>query len=77
MLKFKSLLSAVAVVAVTAVAAPSVFAAETATTWDYTSITTGVDFSGIATGVLSVAAVLAGIYAGIKGARIVLGFLKR
>ncbi|WJZ46456.1 major coat protein [Pseudomonas phage PMBT54] len=76
MLKLKSLFSAAAVVAVTAVSAPSVFAAEAAK-WDYTQITTGVDFSGIATGVLSVAAVLAGIYAGIKGARIVLGFLKR
>lgn len=76
MLKLKSLFSAAAVVAVTAVSAPSVFAAEAAT-WDYTKITTGVDFSGIATGVLSVAGVLAGIYAGIKGARIVLGFLKR
>lgn len=75
MLKLKSLFSAAAVVVVTAVAAPSVFAAEAA--WDYTQITTGVDFSGIATGVLSVAGVLAGIYAGIKGARIVLGFLKR
>ncbi|EKT4503705.1 major capsid protein [Pseudomonas soli] len=55
----------------------SVFAAEPGAAWDYTQITSSVDFSGIATGVLAVAGVLAGIYAGIKGARIVLGFLKR
>lgn len=44
--------------------------------WDYTSMTSGIDFAGIATGVLAVAALLAGVYAGIKGARIVLGFLR-
>ncbi|WLV73507.1 hypothetical protein L4Y29_15840 [Pseudomonas aeruginosa] len=33
-------------------------------------------FSTIATGVLAVAALLAAVYAGIKGARVVLGFLR-
>lgn len=44
--------------------------------WDYSSLTSSIDFSSIATGVLAVAALLAAVYAGIKGARIVLGFLK-
>lgn len=44
--------------------------------WNYSGITTGVDFSSIGTGVLAVAALLAAVYAGIKGARIVLGFLR-
>ena len=44
--------------------------------WDYASLTTAIDFSSIATGVLAVAALLAAVYAGIKGARIVLGFLR-
>lgn len=44
--------------------------------WDYSAITTGINFASIATGVLAVAALLGGVYAGIKGARIVLGFLR-
>ena len=44
--------------------------------WDYAPLTAGLDFSTIADGVLSVAALLAAVYAGIKGARIVLGFLR-
>lgn len=44
--------------------------------WDYSAVTTGIDFASIATGVLAVAALLAAVYAGIKGARIVLGFLR-
>lgn len=43
--------------------------------WDYSSLTSDVDFSTIATSVLAVAA-LATVYAGIKGARMVLGFLR-
>lgn len=44
--------------------------------WDYASLTSGIDFSGIGTGVLAVAGLLAAVYAGIKGARIILGFLR-
>lgn len=44
--------------------------------WDYSTLTSSVDFAGISTGVLAVAALLAAVYAGIKGARIVLGFLR-
>ncbi|HEJ2274984.1 TPA: hypothetical protein ACR6K7_003990 [Pseudomonas aeruginosa] len=44
--------------------------------WDYSGLTSGIDFSTIATGVLAVAALLASVYAGIKGARVVLGFLR-
>lgn len=67
--------SAPVVAAVSMVAlSPSVFAAEA--TWDYSSLTSGIDFSSISVGVLAVAAALAAVYAGIKGARLVLGFLR-
>lgn len=69
-------LFAAAAVASTVVAAPSVFAAGEAGGWDYSTLTSGVDFSTIAAGVLAVAGILAGVYAGIKGAKIVLGFLR-
>jgi hypothetical protein len=73
-MSFKKLFTAAAVTA-TAVVAPGAFAAE-ATGWDYSQMTSAVDFSTITTGVLAVAGILAGVYAGIKGARIVLGFLR-
>lgn len=44
--------------------------------WDYSGLTDGIDFGTIAVGVLAVAGLLAAVYAGIKGARIVLGFLR-
>lgn len=69
---FKKLFAAAAV----AVVAPSVFAAEGAGGWDYTGLTSSIDFSTISVGVLAVAGILAGVYAGIKGAKIVLGFLR-
>ena len=47
-----------------------------ATPWDYSSLTSGIDFSTISVGVLAVAALLAAVYAGIKGAKIVLSFLR-
>jgi hypothetical protein len=69
--------AAVAVSAVAlAVVAPSVFAADPAGGWDYTGLTSSIDFSTISVGVLAVAGILAGVYAGIKGAKIVLGFLR-
>lgn len=73
-MSLKKLFAAAAVTA-TAVTAPAVFAAE-GTGWDYSQMTSAVDFSTITTGVLAVAGILAGVYAGIKGARIVLGFLR-
>ncbi|ASD11123.1 TPA: hypothetical protein L5W85_006467 [Pseudomonas aeruginosa] len=45
--------------------------------WDYSGLTSDIDFSTIANGVLAVAALLASVYAGIKGAQVVLGFLRR
>lgn len=66
--------AAVAATAVTALAVSSQsFAADA---WDYSTITSGISFGSIMTGVLAVAALLAGVYAGIKGAKIVLGFLR-
>ena len=44
--------------------------------WDYSALTSGISFDTIADGVLAVAALLALVYAGIKGARIILGFLR-
>jgi len=44
--------------------------------WDYSTLTSGIDFASIGTGVLAVAAMLAVVYAGLKGAKIVLGFLR-
>jgi hypothetical protein len=67
----KKLFAAAAV----AVVAPSVFAADPVA-WDYTGLTSSIDFSTISVGVLAVAGILAGVYAGIKGAKIVLGFLR-
>lgn len=66
---------ALAVVAVTSAFSVNAFAAG-ATPWDYTALTSGIDFSQIGTGVLAVAALLAAVYAGIKGAKIVLAFLR-
>lgn len=71
----KSFAVAGSAVAVT-VAAPSVFAAEGALSWDYTGLTSSIDFSNISVGILAVAGTLAGVYAGIKGAKIILGFLR-
>ena len=43
---------------------------------DVTAITTAVDFTTILAGMASVAAVLASVYVGRKGLRLLLGFLK-
>lgn len=72
---FKSMKKQVAI-AVAAGIALAVSAQSHAAGWDYSTLTDGVDFSTIATGVLAVAAMLAAVYAGIKGARVVLGFLR-
>lgn len=42
----------------------------------FSSVIAAVDFSTVTTGVMSVAALLAGVYVAIKGARILLGFIK-
>lgn len=71
----KSVALAVSAVAA-AVAAPSVFAVEGAAAWDYTGLTSSIDFSSISVGVLAVAGILASVYAGIKGAKILLNFIR-
>ena len=43
---------------------------------DYTAFTSSIDFASALTAVGAVAAALAALYIGIKGARVVLGFLK-
>lgn len=64
----------VAAVFFTAAISANAFAA--GATWDYSTLTSSVDFSTISVGVLAVAALLAAVYAGIKGAKIVLAFLR-
>lgn len=63
----------VVVAASTVAASANVFAAGE---WDYTTITAGVDFSNAAVGILAVAAILAALYAGVRGAKLVLGFIR-
>lgn len=58
------------------VSSPSVFASDPTAGWDYSGLTSSIDFSSISVGVLAVAGILAGVYAGIKGAKIVLAFLR-
>ena len=71
---FKQMKKQVAVVAAAGTALA--VSAQSHASWDYTTLTSSVDFSTIATGVLAVSAMLAAVYAGIKGARVVLGFLR-
>jgi len=56
---------------VLSVAAPAAFAAD-----DLSSLTSQIDFSGVGTAIMAVAAALAGIYVLYKGAKIVIGALK-
>ena len=43
---------------------------------DYTSLTGTVDFDGVKTAVLAIAATLAGLYVAIRGAKTVIGMIK-
>lgn len=65
-----------AAIAATATTAFAVSSQSYAEGWDYATLTAGVDYTSIGTGVLAVAAMLAAVYAGIKGARVILGFLR-
>lgn len=65
-----------AAIAATATTALAVSSQSYAQGWDYATLTAGVDYTSIGTGVLAVAAMLAAVYAGIKGARVILGFLR-
>lgn len=71
---FKNMKKQVAVVS--AATGALVLSTASHASWDYSTLTDGIDFGSIATGVLAVAALLAAVYAGIKGARVVLGFLR-
>ncbi|PPS27048.1 hypothetical protein BVY11_21005 [Pseudomonas amygdali pv. morsprunorum] len=73
---FKKTVAIVLSTVVVAASAPAVFAADATGGWDYTGLTSSIDFSTISVGVLAVAGILAAVYAGIKGAKIVLGFLR-
>ena len=65
-----------AAIAATATTALAVSSQSYAEGWDYATLTAGVDYTSIGTGVLAVAAMLAAVYAGIKGARVILCFLR-
>lgn len=43
---------------------------------DFAALTSGISFDEVKVGVLAVAALLAAVYVAIKGARIILGFLR-
>lgn len=43
---------------------------------DYTSLTTSVDFAGVITAILAVAATIAGLYVAIRGAKTVIGMIR-
>lgn len=43
---------------------------------DYTALTSSVDYSGVITAVLAIAATLAGLYVAIRGAKTVLGMIR-
>lgn len=66
----------VAAVAVTSVAAPVVFAADSVAV-DYSQLTSAVDFSGVTTAIMAVAGALATVLVVVKGARMVLAFFGR
>lgn len=65
----KKLFAAAAV----AVAAPSVFAAGSV---DYTALTSSLDFSPVTTGAMAIGVAVVGMYAAIKGVKIVIGMVK-
>ncbi|MES9961691.1 MAG: hypothetical protein ABW089_14770 [Sedimenticola sp.] len=44
---------------------------------DYTAITTAVDWSGVLTGLGAVAVAVAGLAVAVRGARILVGFIRR
>lgn len=44
---------------------------------DYTTITSAVDFAGVITGIGAVAVALAGVAIAMRGARLLLGFLRK
>lgn len=64
------------VAAVAVASAISLNASAAATPWDYSTLTSSIDFSTISVGILAVAAILAALYAGIKGTKIVLSFIR-
>jgi len=59
--------------AAVAVTAPAVFAADPV---DYSTLTSSLDFSTVATGALAIGAAVIGMYAAIKGVKIVIGMVK-
>ena len=43
---------------------------------DYTDLISAVDFATVAAGIVAVAAVVAGLRVGVKGAKLLLGFIR-
>lgn len=43
---------------------------------DYTTITAGIDWASVITGILAVAGLLVGLYGAVKGARILIGMVR-
>ena len=62
-----------------AVLAAPVFAQSSptgASSVDFTSLTSSIDFSTVVTGILAVAAIMIGVYVAIKGAKILMSMIK-
>lgn len=68
MLRFAQKLALAAAVSVPAVS----FAAGP----DYSTVTAAVDFGSVVTGVLAIAALAAGVYVAVKGAKMVIGMIR-
>lgn len=52
-----------------------VMAADTAAP-DYSSIVAGMDFASVVTGIISVATAIAGVYVAVRGAKMIVSFLR-
>jgi len=44
--------------------------------WDYSTLTSGIDTTTVTIGILAVAAIMAGLFAGVRLAKLVLSFIR-
>lgn len=44
--------------------------------WDYSALTSGIDVSTAVVGIVAVAAIMAGVYAGVKLTKLVISFIR-
>ncbi|EEV7776765.1 major capsid protein [Enterobacter hormaechei] len=75
-MSIKKKVTLVALAAVSAVAAPSVMAAEGTSKFDLTALTGAIDFGDVGTAILGIAAAVAGLYALFAGVKHVLRMVR-